>query len=65
MDGRGLPSLEDTYPKWNGYSVGRWEGETLVVESIGFDGRSPIGSHRPRGSFIAGSEAEPVRSAST
>ena len=40
MDGRGPPSLEDIYPKWNGYSVGRWEGETLVVESSGFDGRS-------------------------
>lgn len=40
MDGRGLPSPDDAYPKWNGYSVGRWEGDTLIVESIGFDGRS-------------------------
>ena len=40
LDGRPLPALEDTYPKWNGYSVGRWEGDTFVVESIGFDERS-------------------------
>ncbi len=40
MDGRALPALEDTYPKWNGYSVGRWQGDTLVVVSIGFDDRS-------------------------
>lgn len=40
MDGRELPAFEDTFPKWNGYSVGRMEGETLVVESIGFDDRT-------------------------
>jgi hypothetical protein len=40
LDGRPLPALEETYPKWNGYSVGRWDGDTLVVESIGFDDRS-------------------------
>jgi len=40
MDGRALPSLDETYPKWNGYSVGRWDGDTLVVESIGFDDRT-------------------------
>jgi hypothetical protein len=33
-DGRPLPV--DTNPTWNGYSIGRWEGDTFVVESIGF-----------------------------
>jgi len=40
MDGRMLPALEVAEPKWNGYSVGRFEGDTLVVQSIGFDERS-------------------------
>ncbi len=34
LDGRPFP--EDPQPAWNGYSVGKWEGETLVVESMGF-----------------------------
>lgn len=35
MDGRSLPD-NDPDPWWYGYSVGRWEGDTLVVETIGF-----------------------------
>ena len=38
MDGRKLP--EDPMPTWLGYSVGRWEGDTLVVESAGFNDRT-------------------------
>lgn len=36
MDGRALPAEVDI-PKWNGYSVGRWEGDTVVVDSYGFE----------------------------
>ena len=35
-DGRPLPKLSETEPAWLGYSVGRWEGDVFVVESIGF-----------------------------
>ena len=35
MDGRSLPN-NDPDPWWYGYSVGRWEGDTLVVETTGF-----------------------------
>jgi hypothetical protein len=37
-DGRPLP--RDPQPTWMGYSVGRWEGDTLVVETIGQNGRT-------------------------
>jgi len=37
MDGRKLP--KDPNPSWMGYSVGRWDGDTLVVESSGFSER--------------------------
>src|SRR5215213_9187647 len=34
-DGRRLPD-NDPNPQWEGYSVGTWDGDTLVVESTGF-----------------------------
>jgi hypothetical protein len=34
VDGRPFPA--DMNPTWNGYSVGRWEGDSLVVETRGF-----------------------------
>lgn len=34
-DGRPLPS-RDAQPWWYGYSTGKWEGDTLVVETNGF-----------------------------
>jgi len=42
MDGRRLPPLGEPQPYWNGYSVGRWEGDTLVVESNNFKGVDPL-----------------------
>jgi hypothetical protein len=37
-DGRELP--KDPNPTWLGYSVGHWEGDTLVVETAGFNNKS-------------------------
>jgi hypothetical protein len=34
-DGRPLPEERD--PAWYGYSVGKWEGDTLVVETVGLN----------------------------
>ena len=33
LDGRRLPPQGEPQPWWYGYSVGRWEGDTLVVET--------------------------------
>jgi hypothetical protein len=41
MDGRSLPPQRSVAPFWHGYSVGRWEGDTLVVESNNFHGVDP------------------------
>lgn len=45
LDGRGLP--RDPNPSWLGYSVGKWDGDTLVVDTIGFNDRTwlDIGGH--------------------
>ena len=37
MDGRPLPNREDLNPTYFGYSVGKWEGDTLVVRTTGFN----------------------------
>jgi hypothetical protein len=38
MDGREHP--KDPNPDWLGHSIGRWEGDTLVVDSVGFNDRT-------------------------
>jgi hypothetical protein len=38
MDGRPLEASPN--PAWMGYSVGHWDGDTLVVESFGFNDRT-------------------------
>jgi hypothetical protein len=37
MDGRAFPA--DLSPTWQGYSVGRWVGDTLVIDTRGFNDR--------------------------
>lgn len=47
IDGRPLPT--DPEPSWLGSSSAKWQGETLVVETIGFNGKSRLdGFGHPR-----------------
>lgn len=45
LDGR--PHPPDVEPAWMGHSIGMWEGDTLVVDSIGFNDRSWLPSFLP------------------
>src|SRR5262249_49738044 len=40
LDGREM--AVDVTPSWLGYSVGKWEGDTLVVDTKGFNGKAWI-----------------------
>jgi len=48
LDGRPFPT--DPQPSWLGYSIGRWDGDTLTVETTGFNGRAWLdtGSGHPQ-----------------
>jgi hypothetical protein len=39
-DARGFP--KETQPTWLGYSIGKWEGDTFVVDTIGFNDQTYI-----------------------
>jgi hypothetical protein len=40
MDGRKLPNPDDINPTYLGYSIAHWDGDTLVIESNGFNNRT-------------------------
>jgi hypothetical protein len=42
LDGRAVPAGEDLVPTWLGVSRGKWEGDTLVVETTGIEPQAII-----------------------
>jgi hypothetical protein len=54
-DGRKLPD-DPPEPRWLGWNVGRWEGDTFVIESKGFDERSWINASQPDGGWTHSDE---------
>ena len=50
-DGRALP--KDMTPTWMGYSIGRWDGDTFVVETAGYNDRTWLDfGGRPHGEAL-------------
>ncbi len=46
IDGRPHPTGEDLRPTFLGHSVGRWEGDTLAIDTVGFNEKQwPAGSY--------------------
>ena len=48
MDGRPHPTGDEVNPTYYGHSVGHWEGETLVIDTVGFNERFWM-TRRPTG----------------
>jgi hypothetical protein len=46
LDGRGHPAKLD--PTFNGHSIGHWEGDTLVIDTVRLGHKTPIGYSRLR-----------------
>jgi hypothetical protein len=55
--GDGRPRLSPSIRHWMGESRGRWEGNTLVVETTNFNGRTPMIIQGPGGNGIPTSES--------
>lgn len=39
-DGRSQAKVEEYLPRFNGYSIGRWDGNTFIVNTVGLDDRA-------------------------
>jgi hypothetical protein len=54
MDGRSHPPADELEPTFMGHSIGKWEGDTLVVDTVGLrnepwlDGRGHVSSKQMR-----------------
>jgi hypothetical protein len=54
LDGRRHPADPD--PTWFGHSVGRWDGDTLVVDTIGYNDKSWIAGPFPHTEMLHATE---------
>ncbi len=47
MDGRPHPTGDDLRPTFLGHSTGRWEGDTLVIDTVGFNEKQWLAGNYP------------------
>jgi hypothetical protein len=47
MDGRAHPAGDDLRPTFLGHSVGHWEGDTLVIDTVGFNEKQWLAGSYP------------------
>jgi hypothetical protein len=52
-DGRTHPRKEDLWPTAEGDSIGHWEGDTLVIDTIARKAGGPIGMFAPRSAALS------------
>jgi hypothetical protein len=45
LDGR--PHPKDLEPSWTGHSIGTWDGDTLIIETVGFNDKTWLGESAP------------------
>jgi len=57
-DGRKLPGKEDTWGTYTGVSVGHWEGDTLVWETVGLKGDRDNDSILDRTGLVLSTDAK-------
>src|ERR1700722_9885373 len=57
-DGRKLPAKEDTWGTYTGVSVGHWEGDTLVWQTVGLKGDRDNDSILDRTGLVLSNEAK-------
>ena len=57
-DGRKLPAKEDTWGTYTGVSVGHWEGDTLVWQTVGLKGDRDKDSILDRSGVVLSDEAK-------
>jgi hypothetical protein len=62
IDGREHP--QDLEPSWMGHSIGRWEGEVLVVDTVGLNGKARAMNGVGANAMVSTEDAKPRMPAS-